>query len=83
MGCFIPFSRDQEYLLPPSMNDWLPQDHLARFIVEVVEQLDLSKLIRRYSGCGSAAYHPALMLALLIYGYATGVFSSRKIERAT
>ena len=50
------------------MNDWLPQDHLARFIVEVVEQLDLSKLIRRYSGCGSAAYHPALMLALLIYG---------------
>jgi transposase len=83
MGSFIPFSRDQEYLLPPSMNDWLPQDHLARFIVEVVEQLDLSKLIRRYSGCGSAAYHPALMLALLIYGYATGIFSSRKIERAT
>jgi transposase len=83
MGCFIPFSRDQEYLLPPSMNDWLPQDHLARFIVEVVEQLDVSKLIRGYSGCGSAAYHPALMLALLIYGYATGVFSSRKIERAT
>jgi transposase len=65
------------------MNDWLPQDHLARFIVEVVEQLDLSKLIRRYSGCGSAAYHPALLLALLVYGYATGVFSSRKIERAT
>jgi transposase len=83
MGCFIPFSRDQDYLLPPSMLDWLPQDHLARFIVEVVEQLDLSKLIRRYSGCGSAAYHPALLLALLVYGYATGVFSSRKIERAT
>jgi transposase len=83
MGCFIPFSRDQEYLLPPSMHDWLPQNHLARFIVEVVEQLDLSKLIRRYSGCGSVAYHPAVMLALLIYGYATGVFSSRKIERAT
>lgn len=83
MGCCIPFSRDQVCLLPPSMHDWLPQNHLARFIVEVVEQLDLSKLIRRYSGCGSAAYHPAVMLALLIYGYATGVFSRRKIERAT
>ena len=83
MTRFIPFTRDQDYLLPPSMNDWLPEDHLARFIVEVVEQLDLSKLIRRYSGCGSSAYHPALMLALLVYGYATGVFSSRKIERAT
>jgi transposase len=83
MSRFIPFTRDQDYLLPPSMNDWLPEDHLARFIVEVVEQLDLSKLIRRYSGCGSAAYHPAVLLALLVYGYATGVFSSRKIERAT
>jgi transposase len=83
MSRFIPFTRDQEYLLPPSMNDWLPEDHLARFIVEVVDRLDLSKLIRRYSGCGSAAYHPALLLALLVYGYATGVFSSRKIERAT
>ena len=83
MSRFIPYTRNQEYLLPPSVNDWLPEDHLARFIVEVVEQLDLSKLIRRYSGCGSSAYHPALMLALLVYGYATGVFSSRKIERAT
>ncbi len=65
------------------MNDGWPQDHLTRFIVEVVEQLDWSKLIRRYSGCGSPAYHPALMLALLIYGYATGIFSGRKSERAT
>lgn len=83
MSRFIPFSREQQYLLPPSMNDWLPENHLARFIVEVVEQLDLSKLIRRFSGCGAAAYHPAMMLGLLVYGYATGVFSSRKIERAT
>lgn len=83
MNRFIPFSRDQEYLLPPSMHDWLPENHLARFIVEVVEQLDLSALIRRYTGGGSAAYHPALLLALLVYGYATGVFSSRKLERAT
>lgn len=56
---------------------------LARFIVEVIDQLDLSKLTRRYSGSSSAAYHPAMMLALLVYGYASGTFSSRKIERAT
>jgi transposase len=83
MSHFIPFSREQQYLLPPSMNDWLPENHLARFIVEVVEGMDLSKLTRRFSGCGSAAYHPAIMLALLVYGYATGVFSSRKIERTS
>lgn len=83
MSCFIPFCRDQAYCLPPSMNDWLPENHLARFIVEVVEQLDLSALLRRYTGGGSAAYHPAILLALLVYGYATGVFSSRKLERAT
>lgn len=83
MSRFIPFSRKQQYLLPPSVDEWLPENHLARFIVEVVEQLDLSKIIRRYAGCGSAAYHPELMLALLVYGYATGIFSSRKIERAT
>ncbi len=56
MNRFIPFSREQQYLLPPSMNDWLPENPLARFIVEVVEPLDLSRLIRRYSGCGAAAY---------------------------
>jgi transposase len=65
------------------MQEWLPDNHLARFIVEVVDQLDLSTLIQRYMGRGSQAYHPAVMLSLLVYGYATGVFSSRKIERAT
>ena len=83
MSCFIPYSREQQYLLPPSMNDWLPENHLARFIVEIVEQLDLSKLTGKFSGRGSRAYHPAMLLSLLIYGYATGIFSSRKIERAT
>ncbi len=61
----------------------MPEDHLARFIVEVMEKLDLSDLARAYAGRGSAAYHPEVMLGLLVYGYATGVFSSRKIERAT
>jgi transposase len=83
MGNFLNADRDTDYLFPPSMQDWLPEDHLARFVVEVVDQLDLSELTRQYAGRGSQAHHPAVLLNLLIYGYATGVFSSRKIERAT
>lgn len=83
MSRFIQVSRHQQYLLPPSVDEWLPDNHLARFIVEVIDQLDLSGLVSRYRGRGSAAYHPAVLLAVLVYGYATGVFSSRKIERAT
>ena len=83
MSNFINSDRDTDYLFPPSMQDWLPEDHLARFVVEVVDQLDLSELTRQYAGRGSQAHHPAVLLSLLIYGYATGVFSSRKIERAT
>ncbi|MGZ5031488.1 MAG: IS1182 family transposase [Methylobacter sp.] len=83
MSRFIQYDRNQQYLLPPSVDEWLPEGHMARFIVEVIDQLDLCKLTRRYSGSGSAAYHPAIMLALLVYGYASGTFSSRKIERAT
>ena len=60
------------------MEDWLPANHLARFIVEVIEKLDLSELTRAYGGRGSAAHHPAVLLGLLIYGYARGVPSSRK-----
>jgi transposase len=83
MSRFIQYDRNQQYLLPPSVDEWLPEGHLARFVVEVIDQLDLSKLTRRYSGSGSTAYHPAMLLALLVYGYASGTFSSRKIERAT
>jgi len=83
MSRFIQYDRNQPYLLPPSVDEWLPEGHLARFVVEVIDQLDLSKLTGRYSGSGSAAYHPSMMLALLVYGYASGTFSSRKIERAT
>ena len=80
---FHPIDRDTDFLLPPSVQDWLPEAHLARYVVDVVEQLDLSVLERAYAGKGSDAYHPATLLALLIYGYATATFSSRKIERAT
>jgi len=74
--------RGTAYLLPPSLDEWLPEDHLARFVVEVVEGLDTSALEHSYAGGGSAPYHPKVLLALLFYGYATGVFSSRKLERA-
>lgn len=83
MSNFRPIDRHTGYLLPPSLDEWLPQDHLARFIVEVVDGLDLGAMERAYGGRGSAAYHPSLLLSLLLYGYATGVFSSRRIERAT
>jgi len=83
MTRFVTVNRDTAYLLPPSVEDWLPKDHLARFVVDIVDQLDLSGLTRQYRGTGSDAYHPAVMLGLLIYGYATGVYSSRRIEAAT
>ena len=70
--------------LPPSIQEWLPEQHLARFVVEIVEQLELSEITGRYAGSGGQrAYHPAMLVALLFYGYATGVFSSRKLEQAT
>ncbi len=65
------------------MQDWLPEDHLARFIVDIVAQLELRSIVNQYCGRGSKAYHPRMLLALLFYGYATGVFSSRKLEKAT
>lgn len=83
MTRFVTVNRDTAYLLPPSVDDWLPEDHLARLVVEIVDQLDLSELTRQYRGTGSDAYHPSVMLGLFIYGYATGVFSSRRIEAAT
>src|SRR5476651_24105 len=71
------------FLLPPSIDEWLPQRHLARFVVEVIDGLDLSAMSKAYRGTGSASYQPAALLGLLVYGYATGVFSSRELERAT
>jgi transposase len=83
MSNFRQVDRDTGYLLPPSVDEWLPERHLARFVVEVIEGLDLKSLIASYRGSGSASYHPSMLLGLLVYGYATGVFSSRKLERAT
>ena len=75
--------RDTLFLMPPSLDDWIPEDHLARFVVDIVSRLDLSPIKNAYAGRGSDAYPPNIMVALLFYAYATGVFSSRKIERAT
>ncbi len=69
--------------MPPSVQEWIPDDHLARFVVDVVAKLDVQPIRARYAGRGIAAYQPEMMVALLLYGYATGVFSSRKLERAT
>jgi transposase len=83
MSNFRELDRATRFLLPPSLDEWLPERHLARFVVEVVDALDLSAMVTSYRGTGSAGYHPALLLGLLVYGYANGVFSSRKLERAT
>mgnify|MGYP001484291238 CR=1 FL=1 len=72
MSRFVQIDRDTAYLLPPSVQEWLPEDHLARFIMETVEQLDLSELNREYAGRGMAAFPPAMLLALLFYGYVCG-----------
>src|SRR5471030_2364671 len=80
---FRQIDRETGFLLPPSVDEWLPERHLARFIVEVIAGLDLRSMSGRYRGSGSASYHPKVLLGLLVYGYATGVFSSRKLERAT
>lgn len=83
MSRFIIADRNTDYLLPPSLSDWLPENHLARFVAEVVSQLDLTEITRQYRGSGSKAHHPEVLLCLLIYGYSTGIFSSRRIEQAS
>jgi len=80
---FIGCDRETQYLLPPSVLEWLPEKHLARFVVEIVEQLNLKSLKDSYTGRGSQPYNPEMLVALLFYGYATGVFSSRQLERST
>lgn len=83
MENFVQGDRTQPYLLPPDLREWLPADDLAHFVVEAVERVPLSQFRVNSRGTGSAQYHPRIMLALLIYCYANGIFSSRRIERAT
>lgn len=83
---YLPWDHAQTFLLPPSLMDWLPRDHLVYFVLEVVQELELSAVLSSDQGKdarGQKAYSPVMMVALLVYGYCTGVFSSRKLEEAT
>ena len=84
MKPFKPYVPHQDYLLPPSPKDWLPPDHLAHFIDEVVDQLDLSAIFRAYEGenRGQPPYHPVMMVKVWLYAYTQGIRSSRRLERA-
>jgi transposase len=84
--CFREYQPEQALLLPPSLEDWLPEGHLARFLSEVMGELDLGPIYESYEekdGRGQAAYHPLMMLKVLFYGYCIGMPSSRRIEKAT
>lgn len=83
MKRFISADREQTMLMPYDVNSWLPENHLARFVVEIVDRLNFSHTYNQYKGVGSTPYDPKLLLSLLFCGYSTGVFSSRKIEGAT
>src|SRR5947209_8257658 len=80
---YIPVDRDQQFLMPPSVREWLPEKHLVWFVLDVVDRLDTSGLHARHpnDGAGRRAYDPDMLLALLIYAYCSGVRSSRQIER--
>lgn len=80
---FHPIDRNQRYLIPPSLEDWLEEGHLAWFVLDAVEQMDLSGFYWGYrsDGCGNTSYHPQMMVALLLYGYCHGEPSSRQLER--
>lgn len=80
---YLPYAPDQQLLLPHSLQEWLPQGHLAHYINDTIDTLDLSAFFKRYQGGGSRnqPFHPAMMVKVLVYGYATGVFSSRKIAK--
>jgi transposase len=83
MRKFVEFDRDQAFLLPPDLRDWIPDDDLAHFVIAAVERVEMSAFKVNHRGTGSAQYHPRMMLALMVYCYANGIFSSRRIERAT
>ena len=83
MATFVPYNRDQAFLLPPDLKTWLPEDDLAHFVIGTVERVSLGAFPVNARPSGKPQYDPRLMLALLIYAYANGIFSSRRIERAT
>src|SRR5437899_10326434 len=79
----VSIDRDTPLLLPPNLRDWVPEDHLVHFILDAVAALDLRQVKVNERGTGSEQYPPTMLLALLIYSYATGTFASRRIEQST
>ena len=80
---FVTLDYDTPLMLPPNLLDWVPADHMDHFILEVVQELDLRQIRVNERGTGSEQHPPRMMLGLLLYCYATGVFGSRRIEQAT
>ena len=82
---FVDYARDQAFLLPPDLRDWVPEDDIVHFVIEAVERMPSTpnSFAINLRGTGSQQYSPRMMLALLVYCYANGIFSSRRIERAT
>ena len=80
---YLPYDPDQQLLLPQALQEWLPEDHLAYFLSDIVDQLDLSEIRARYEGerRGGPPYNPRMMVKVLLYGYCTGVASSRRIAQ--
>ena len=80
---YLPYEPNQDLLLPHSLREWLPEDHLVHYISETIDALDLRAFYARYEegGARNQPFHPAMMVKVLVYGYATGVFSSRKIDK--
>jgi len=80
---YLPYEPLQQSLLPRALQDWLPEGHLACFVSDAVDSLDLSAFYARHEGGGSRnqPFHPAMMVKVLVYAYATGVFSSRKVAK--
>ena len=86
MSRFRACSLNQPFLLPPTIQDWLPENHLARFIAETADHIDLTNILNKYQrkdSRGAEGYHPLMLVRLLLYGYAVGIVSSRDLEKAT
>src|SRR4030042_6485649 len=81
MGKFKEYRQNQIMLMPPDLNDKIPEDHFARYISEVVDELDISDIEESYSDLGCHAYHPRMLLKVILYGYSIGVRSSRRIQK--
>ena len=82
-ACFVNIDHDTPLMLPPNMRDWVPKDHLIHFIMDVVKELDLSSARVNHRGTGDKQYPPEMLMGLLVYSYATGIFSSRQIEKSS